>query len=160
MDKNDILEFAEMIKGSEHTVFFGGAGVSTESGLKDYRSENGIYHTLYYYLTLPLTWRGVLRRDFQAESFKKLSLSAFSSCLNFSANKKFFCSKFTLNFYWQVSFKKEENEWYNVFIRLEMSLRRSERRMKTVGSRRQLLRQQLHRAFHSECPHYLTVAPL
>ena len=103
MDKNDILEFAEMIKGSEHTVFFGGAGVSTESGLKDYRSENGIYHTLYYYLTLPLTWRGVLRRDFQAESFKKLSLSAFSSCLNFSANKKFFCSKFTLDFYWQVS---------------------------------------------------------
>ena len=103
MDKNDILEFAEMIKGSEHTVFFGGAGVSTESGLKDYRSENGIYHTLYYYLTLPLTWRGVLRRDFQAESFKKLSLSDFSSCLNFSANKKFFCSKFTLDFYWQVS---------------------------------------------------------
>ena len=103
MDKNDILEFAEMIKGSEHTVFFGGAGVSTESGLKDYRSENGIYHTLYYYLTLPLKWRGVLRRDFQAESFKKLSLSAFSSCLNFSANKKFFCSKFTLDFYWQVS---------------------------------------------------------
>ena len=25
MDKNGILEFAEMIKGSEHTVFFGGA---------------------------------------------------------------------------------------------------------------------------------------
>ena len=49
MDKNDILEFAEMIKGSEHTVFFGGAGVSTESGLKDYRSENGIYHTAVNY---------------------------------------------------------------------------------------------------------------
>ena len=58
------------------------------------------------------------------------------------------------------SLKKEENEWYNVFIRLETSLRRSERRMKIVGSRRQLLRQQLHRAFHSECPHYLIVAPL
>lgn len=35
MNKNDIFKFAEMIKGSEHTVFFGGAGVSTESGLKD-----------------------------------------------------------------------------------------------------------------------------
>ena len=49
MDKNDILEFAKMIKGSEHTVFFGGAGVSTESGLKDYRSEDGIYHTAVNY---------------------------------------------------------------------------------------------------------------
>ena len=49
MDKNGILEFAEMIKGSEHTVFFVGAGVSTESGLKDYRSEDGIYHTAVNY---------------------------------------------------------------------------------------------------------------
>ena len=49
MDKNDVLKFAEMIKGSEHTVFFGGAGVSTESGLKDYRSEDGIYHTAVNY---------------------------------------------------------------------------------------------------------------
>ena len=87
MDKNDILEFAEMIKGSEHTVFFGGAGVSTESGLKDYRSENGIYHTLYYYLTLPLTWRGVLRRDFQAESFKK------TLTLRFFVMPKFLCQQ-------------------------------------------------------------------
>lgn len=61
---------------------------------------------------------------------------------------------------WPIFFKKEENEWYNVFIRLETSLRRSERRMKTVGSRRQLLCQQLHRAFLSECPHDLIVAPL
>ena len=35
-------------------------------------------------------------------------------------------------------FKKEENEWYNVFVRLETSLKRSEGLMKTVGSRRRI----------------------
>ena len=30
---------------STNLVFFGGAGVSTESGLKDYRSKDGIYET-------------------------------------------------------------------------------------------------------------------
>lgn len=49
MNKNDIFKFAEMINDSERIVFFGGAGVSTESGLKDYRSENGIYHTAVNY---------------------------------------------------------------------------------------------------------------
>ena len=33
------------IKDSNRIVFFGGAGVSTESGLKDYRSKDGIYNT-------------------------------------------------------------------------------------------------------------------
>ena len=40
-----IKKFAEIIKESKKIVFFGGAGVSTESGLKDYRSADGIYHT-------------------------------------------------------------------------------------------------------------------
>lgn len=40
-----IRKFAEIIKNSKKIVFFGGAGVSTESGLKDYRSKDGIYHT-------------------------------------------------------------------------------------------------------------------
>ena len=40
-----IKKFAEMVKESKKIVFFGGAGVSTESGLKDYRSRDGIYHT-------------------------------------------------------------------------------------------------------------------
>jgi len=33
------------VEDSKRLVFFGGAGVSTESGLKDYRSKNGIYET-------------------------------------------------------------------------------------------------------------------
>ena len=40
-----IREFADIIKNSKKIVFFGGAGVSTESGLKDYRSRDGIYNT-------------------------------------------------------------------------------------------------------------------
>ncbi len=42
----NIDKFAQMVKESKNIVFFGGAGVSTESGLKDYRSEDGIYNTV------------------------------------------------------------------------------------------------------------------
>lgn len=38
-------ELIKMIKESKSTVFFGGAGVSTESGIPDFRSEAGIYRT-------------------------------------------------------------------------------------------------------------------
>jgi NAD-dependent deacetylase len=34
----------EMIDASEHIVFFGGAGVSTESGIPDFRSKDGLYN--------------------------------------------------------------------------------------------------------------------
>ena len=34
----------EMIMGSDNIVFFGGAGVSTESGIPDFRSADGLYH--------------------------------------------------------------------------------------------------------------------
>ena len=35
---------ADIIKNSKNTVFFGGAGVSTESNIPDFRSETGLYH--------------------------------------------------------------------------------------------------------------------
>ena len=40
--KTDVLN--EMIEEAEHVVFLGGAGVSTESGIPDFRSKNGLYH--------------------------------------------------------------------------------------------------------------------
>ena len=46
---NKIENLAQMIKSSSNTVFFGGAGVSTESGLKDFRSKDGLYHEKYKY---------------------------------------------------------------------------------------------------------------
>lgn len=41
-----IAKFAEMINECSNIVFFGGAGVSTESGVKDYRSKDGLYNTV------------------------------------------------------------------------------------------------------------------
>lgn len=37
------------ITESDNIVFFGGAGVSTESGIKDFRSVDGLYHEQYDY---------------------------------------------------------------------------------------------------------------
>ena len=41
MDK--IKQLKEYIKESHRIVFFGGAGVSTESGIPDFRSKDGLY---------------------------------------------------------------------------------------------------------------------
>lgn len=37
-------ELKKLTDASAHTVFFGGAGVSTASGIPDFRSENGLYN--------------------------------------------------------------------------------------------------------------------
>lgn len=47
MDRID--EFKRMIDASKRIVFFGGAGVSTESGIPDFRSVDGLYHQAYAY---------------------------------------------------------------------------------------------------------------
>ena len=39
-----ILRLKELVDGSDNIVFFGGAGVSTESGIPDFRSTGGLYH--------------------------------------------------------------------------------------------------------------------
>ena len=56
-----LSKFADMIKASENIVFFGGAGVSTESGIKDYRSSDGIYATVKEYGISP---EEILSHDF------------------------------------------------------------------------------------------------
>ncbi len=48
MDEN-IKKLADMAAKSSHIVFFGGAGVSTESGIPDFRSVDGLYHQKYDY---------------------------------------------------------------------------------------------------------------
>ncbi len=42
--------FKKMIEESKNIVFFGGAGVSTESGIPDFRSKDGLYNQHYKYL--------------------------------------------------------------------------------------------------------------
>ena len=39
-----IKKLQELIDSSKNIVFFGGAGVSTESGIKDFRSKDGLYN--------------------------------------------------------------------------------------------------------------------
>ena len=39
----------KILKSSRHTVFFGGAGVSVESGIPDFRSVDGLYNTKWKY---------------------------------------------------------------------------------------------------------------
>lgn len=46
---NDIEKLQQMIDESSSIVFFGGAGVSTESGIPDFRSVDGLYHQKYDY---------------------------------------------------------------------------------------------------------------
>lgn len=43
------MDLQQMINESHRIVFFGGAGVSTESGIPDFRSVDGLYHQTYEY---------------------------------------------------------------------------------------------------------------
>lgn len=45
----NIEQFLQMVKESDNIVFFGGAGVSTESGIPDFRSVDGLYNQKYDY---------------------------------------------------------------------------------------------------------------
>lgn len=47
--ETSVREFREIIGKSNNIVFFGGAGVSTESGIPDFRSVDGLYHQQYDY---------------------------------------------------------------------------------------------------------------
>mgnify|MGYP002538592122 CR=1 FL=1 len=44
-----IRKLKELVDGSHNIVFFGGAGVSTESGIPDFRSVDGLYHQKFRY---------------------------------------------------------------------------------------------------------------
>ena len=46
---DQIAKLKEWINNSDNIVFFGGAGVSTESGIPDFRSVDGLYNQKYDY---------------------------------------------------------------------------------------------------------------
>ena len=46
---DQIKQSQEIIDSHDNIVFFGGAGVSTESGIPDFRSQDGLYHQQYDY---------------------------------------------------------------------------------------------------------------
>ena len=47
--QSQVEQLKEWIETNNNLVFFGGAGVSTESGIPDFRSTDGIYHIKYDY---------------------------------------------------------------------------------------------------------------
>lgn len=49
MGKDPVEELQKIISESGNIVFFGGAGVSTESGIPDFRSVDGLYHQQWDY---------------------------------------------------------------------------------------------------------------
>ena len=44
---SDLATLQTIINHAHRLVFFGGAGVSTESGIPDFRSQDGLYHQKY-----------------------------------------------------------------------------------------------------------------
>jgi len=63
IDQTEILR--KYIAESEAIVFFGGAGVSTESGIPDFRSEDGVYNQKYDYPA-----ETIISRDFFFQNTK------------------------------------------------------------------------------------------
>ncbi len=49
MAREEMERLKQWIEESNNIVFFGGAGVSTESGIPDFRSVDGLYHQKYDY---------------------------------------------------------------------------------------------------------------
>lgn len=47
--EDKIIKLQEIIDSHKNIVFFGGAGVSTESGIPDFRSQDGLYNQTYDY---------------------------------------------------------------------------------------------------------------
>ena len=47
--EDKINKLKDIINNSKKIVFFGGAGVSTESGILDFRSKDGLYNMKYDY---------------------------------------------------------------------------------------------------------------
>ena len=63
----EVERLQELIDQYDNIVFFGGAGVSTESGIPDFRSQDGLYNQKYDYppeTILSHTFSWVILRNF------------------------------------------------------------------------------------------------
>lgn len=83
MKMNDLKLLNQYIHEAKHLIFFGGAGVSTASGLKDFRSADGLYHEKFLYSP-----EEVLSHTFFIENtacfyqFYRKNLNSLSACPN------------------------------------------------------------------------------
>ena len=63
MDIQGIKTLNDWIQASDNVVFFGGAGVSTESGIPDFRSVDGLYHQKWSYPPEEILSHSFFERD-------------------------------------------------------------------------------------------------
>ena len=61
--EDKIAQLKELIADSDNIVFFGGAGVSTESGIPDFRSVDGLYNQKWKYPPETILSRSFFERD-------------------------------------------------------------------------------------------------
>ena len=61
--EDKIAQLKEMIADSDNIVFFGGAGVSTESGIPDFRSVDGLYNQKWKYPPETILSHSFFERD-------------------------------------------------------------------------------------------------
>ncbi|MBD5384124.1 MAG: NAD-dependent protein deacylase [Ruminococcaceae bacterium] len=59
------MTLQEIIDDSKRIVFFGGAGVSTESGIPDFRSQDGLYNQKYKYPPETIISRSFYERNYE-----------------------------------------------------------------------------------------------
>ena len=58
-----VARLREMVRESDNIVFFGGAGVSTESGIPDFRSVDGLYNQKWKYPPETILSHSFFERD-------------------------------------------------------------------------------------------------
>ncbi len=81
--EDKIKSFGKLVAESNKIVFFGGAGVSTESGIPDFRSQDGLYNQKYKYppeliLSYEFFWNNT-------EEFYKFYIDKMN-CLKYAPN--------------------------------------------------------------------------
>ena len=80
---SNIDDLQKMIDNSKKIVFFGGAGVSTDSGIKDFRSSDGLYNMKYKYPVEMMLSSEMFYHD--TKSFYEFYKDNFN-CLNVEPN--------------------------------------------------------------------------
>ena len=70
----EIEKLQEIIDDSENIVFFGGAGVSTESNIPDFRSADGLYQQKYKYSPEQIVSHTFFMRNLSRQENLKQSL--------------------------------------------------------------------------------------
>ena len=63
MTEDAVAVLKEWVEGSDNIVFFGGAGVSTESGIPDFRSVDGLYNQKWKYPPETILSHSFFERD-------------------------------------------------------------------------------------------------